>query len=174
MVDPAAEFTDVSSLRAEALGEPGQRTFRILVEGSGSAGVIWLEKEQLLQLVLAIKQLMATLPEAESTPASPVQETTGAPPAPSVEFKVGKLVLGHDGASGKFVIDAHETESGEDDAPSVRFWSDIPQAKAFSEEALRVCAAGRPLCPLCGAPMDPTGHRCARANGHGLADLTDL
>ncbi len=26
--------------------------------------------------------------------------------------------------------------------------------------------AGRPLCPLCGGPLDPKGHDCPRTNGH--------
>jgi len=29
-----------------------------------------------------------------------------------------------------------------------------------------VVAQGRPVCPLCGQPMDPDGHFCPRANGH--------
>ncbi|MBV9291748.1 MAG: DUF3090 family protein, partial [Frankiales bacterium] len=32
--------------------------------------------------------------------------------------------------------------------------------------ALRVVAAGRPPCPLCGNPLDPQGHVCPRQNGH--------
>jgi hypothetical protein len=32
--------------------------------------------------------------------------------------------------------------------------------------AARIVAAGRPPCPLCGAPLDPQGHICPRRNGH--------
>jgi uncharacterized repeat protein (TIGR03847 family) len=42
-----------------------------------------------------------------------------------------------------------------------------PQAALrFASGALEVVRAGRPPCPLCGAPLDPTGHFCARRNGH--------
>jgi uncharacterized repeat protein (TIGR03847 family) len=30
--------------------------------------------------------------------------------------------------------------------------------------ATRVVAAGRPICPVCGRPMDPSGHFCPRNN----------
>ena len=42
-----------------------------------------------------------------------------------------------------------------------------PQAALrFASGALAAVRAGRPPCPLCGAPLDPTGHFCARRNGH--------
>ena len=41
-------------------------------------------------------------------------------------------------------------------------------ARAFVGRALRVLAAGRPPCPLCGQPLDPQGHLCPRRNGHLL------
>jgi uncharacterized repeat protein (TIGR03847 family) len=42
-----------------------------------------------------------------------------------------------------------------------------PQAAlSFASGALEVVRAGRPPCPLCGAPLDPTGHFCVRRNGH--------
>ena len=30
----------------------------------------------------------------------------------------------------------------------------------------REVAAGRPPCPFCGDPLDPSGHVCPRANGY--------
>ncbi len=48
----------------------------------------------------------------------------------------------------------------------VQAWTTKDQARAFSRRAEEVCNAGRPLCPLCGAPIDAEGHMCVRANGH--------
>ena len=39
-------------------------------------------------------------------------------------------------------------------------------ARSFVARAAVVVAAGRPPCPLCGAPLDPLGHICPRRNGH--------
>ncbi|MGH2730258.1 MAG: DUF3090 family protein, partial [Actinomycetota bacterium] len=40
------------------------------------------------------------------------------------------------------------------------------QARAFVLHALAVIDEGRPLCMLCGLPIDPTGHACPASNGH--------
>jgi uncharacterized repeat protein (TIGR03847 family) len=39
-------------------------------------------------------------------------------------------------------------------------------ARAFMERSLRMVTAGRPPCPFCGLPLDPTGHICPRKNGY--------
>ena len=173
MAQAKSEFTDVTRLQAEALGEPGNRTFRILVESSGSSATLWLEKEQLFQLALAIQQLIGTLPEGQATTqAAPEQQ------APStltpLDFKIGRLALGHDGSRALFVLEANDEDDEDDEPATIRVWAKRQQAKEFSDEAIRVCAAGRPLCPLCGGPIDPTGHPCARANGHMRAAGTSL
>ena len=50
------------------------------------------------------------------------------------------------------------------DALRVRI--DPADARAFVERARRVISAGRPPCPLCGQPLDPSGHVCPRQNGY--------
>lgn len=172
MSDANAEFTNVSSLKPEALGEPGQRTFRILVDSESSSAVLWLEKEQLFQLAVAITQLSAIVPEKEPVRSEDLSAREVAP-ATFLEFKLGKLALGHDGRTGLFIIDAHDVEGEEEGPPTVRVYSGGQQMAAFAQEALRVCAAGRPLCPLCSAPVDRDGHRCPRANGHVFEEIGD-
>ena len=173
MADAKNEFTNVSKLLPEALGEPGKRTFRILVESDSSSATIWLEKEQLFQLGLAVQQLLSTLPEQQDNESIDL-EGREAPGLTSLDFKVGRLVLGHGGGNGYFIIDAHDLEDdeGEDAAALVRVWASRDQVKSFAEEALRLCAAGRPLCPLCGRAINPDGHECPRVNGH--VKITEL
>lgn len=36
----------------------------------------------------------------------------------------------------------------------------VGTARAFAKRTLEVVGAGRPICPLCGTPMDPDGHTC--------------
>lgn len=161
------EFTNVSTLVAESFGQPGQRTFRIRVDSESSTASIWIEKEHLLQLALAIQQMMTALEEDPSASLEPPYGRE-APGLTSLDFRVMKLMLGFDQRRGLFIIDAHDID--DEDRATVRVWADREQLLEFSEEALRVCASGRPLCPLCGKPMDLDGHRCARVNGH--TDLT--
>ena len=165
MANAKIEFTNVTSLRPEALGEPGKRTFRVLVDSGSSSATIWLEKEQLFQLALTIPQLLATLPEEHEAPATLPSEQE-APGLTRLDFKVSKVVLGHDGSVRLFIIDAHDLEDEDEEIPTVRVWANREQIREFAEAALRVCAAGRPICPLCGRPLDPTGHQCPRVNGH--------
>jgi uncharacterized repeat protein (TIGR03847 family) len=40
------------------------------------------------------------------------------------------------------------------------------QALSFATGAVATVQAGRPPCPNCGQPLDPTGHFCPRRNGY--------
>ena len=155
----------VGSLTVEAIGEPGSRTFRIIAGGGSGSAMIWLEKEQLFQLALAIQQILASSSEEDADP-DPAPEA-GA--SVSLDFNAGKLALGRDGRSGLFMIDAHDLEEEDEESATVRVWADSRMVREFSEEAMRVCAAGRPICPLCGASINPDGHPCSRVNGRAKA-----
>lgn len=54
----------------------------------------------------------------------------------------------------------------DEDLDVVRVQLEPPAALAFASGALAVVQAGRPPCPQCGAPLDPTGHFCLRRNGY--------
>ena len=36
----------------------------------------------------------------------------------------------------------------------------VGTARAFAKRTREVVGAGRPMCPLCGNPIDPDGHTC--------------
>ena len=183
MADAKVDFTRISRLDPEAVGEPGKRTFRIIAESDSSTADVWLEKEQLFQLALAVHQLLATVREGEDAAAAasaPVERE--ADPLTRVDFKAGRLALRHEDSLGMFIIEAHDMEApdvlDEDSPPDVALWADRSTMERFADLALRICAAGRPLCPLCGAPMDPEeqgGHKCPRVNGnHSISASGDL
>ena len=165
MSEPRNEIHQVGSLAADAIGEPGRRTFRMVADGAVGSAMIWLEKEQLFQLALAIQQILAASSEEDPAPATAPPGGAGV----SLDFKVGKLALGRDGRTGLFMIDAHDLEEEDEESATVRVWASARIVREFSEEAMRVCAAGRPICPLCGASIDPDGHPCSRINGHAKA-----
>ena len=39
-------------------------------------------------------------------------------------------------------------------------------ARAFALRCTASIEGGRPSCPFCGQPLDPSGHICPRANGY--------
>jgi uncharacterized repeat protein (TIGR03847 family) len=91
------------------------------------------------------------------------------------EFRVGTMALAWDPEDERVIIEAQEvTEDqeeaaiGEDEPRMVvlRVRITAGQARAFTERALRIVAAGRPPCPLCGLPLNAAGHVCPRQNGH--------
>ena len=167
MPSPENELSNLNELRPEAMGEPGQRTFRILADGEAGRAVVWLEKEQLFRLSLAIQQLIATLTEQEAVETVP--DSGHADPTP-YDFKAVRLSVGHDTGTQMFVIDAHDEEADDDQTVTLRLWATNTRASEFATEGLRVCASGRPLCPLCAGPMDPEGHACPKVNGHAIVD----
>jgi uncharacterized repeat protein (TIGR03847 family) len=84
-------------------------------------------------------------------------------------FRVGQMGLGYDEDRNLLVLVAQELlPEGEDPstASSARFWGTPTQMRTMARQATEVVAAGRPVCPLCSAPMDPEGHFCPRRNGH--------
>jgi hypothetical protein len=59
-----------------------------------------------------------------------------------------------------------EDDDEDEDGPDllrVRMTADA--ARSFVARATGSSGAGRPPCPLCGAPLDPQGHICPRRNG---------
>ena len=172
-------FGPATRLQAQAIGEPGHRTFRLLVESDdGRAAAMWVEKEQLQALGLAIEQLLAEFQGKSGArpPRQPPIDTF--PPNPTVDFKVGRLALGQDESeleSGpRYVILVYDLEGSgaeEEETTSPATFATRAtreQLRALSRNIAEVVAAGRPRCPLCGDPMDggDKAHYCVRSNGH--------
>lgn len=159
------EFTDGVAIAADAVGQPGQRRFRIRVsEESGASATVWLEKEQLAAVGEAIETILRD-EEYEHRPLPPDDR----PPAPvfplstTVEFRGAQLSLGVNRDRRRLVLMASD---GDDDGLSLAAEVDYVRGFEIREEIREVVAAGRPPCPLCGGPMDPSGHVCPRSNGH--------
>jgi uncharacterized repeat protein (TIGR03847 family) len=155
------DILNISDLSCESIGEPGKRTFRIIGSGDGGYAVVWLEKEQLLQLALAVQQYIANPPNIQGEEYSQEKAADTTNPL-RLEFKAERIAIGHVNNSGQIVIDFHEVQ----DVPRLRFSADPKLLHIFAEDAISVCAAGRPLCQLCGELIDLTGHVCPRNNGH--------
>ena len=168
-------FGPVSSIEAETFGEPGKRTFRLVTASGAARSYIWLEKEQLFQLGVHLQEAIRTLSDEDRRKASRPSEPAWDGGEESVEFRARRMILKYDVAANSFNLEAYEggdAEAGEDDqeGSSVGFWMSPDQADRLYQEALRICAAGRPPCFLCGMPINPDGHVCPRANGHAVLE----
>jgi uncharacterized repeat protein (TIGR03847 family) len=166
------DFGRVSSLEAEAIGQPGQRTFRLRVSSGGRTASLWLEKEQLQALALALMRLLVQMGQPEYIPAAgaAANPLSPFPEEPSLDLKVGRLGLGLDQAEGSVVFFAYEVEEAEEESEQAEAALACRAAPAQCRDLVAmiegIVAAGRPICRLCLAPIDPEGHVCARSNGH--------
>jgi len=168
---------------AGAVGQPGDRIFYLQATASGRMTSVVLEKFQVSLLAERIDELLdevlrRTGGSVEVPAAAPVGlQDDGPLESPVMEdFRVGAIALAWDSDGGMVVIEAQE----ESEEPIEPLADDIPPdgpgvlrvritpgaARAFAQRALRVVAAGRPPCPLCGLPLDAEGHVCPRQNGH--------
>ena len=163
------ELDPVDQIAVAAVGEPGQRRFFLVANGSGRTLTLGCEKSQLQALILRMHQVL----EAQQIEGQDAAAPEGSPKPGEPEWQIGEMGLGYHEARRMFVLVASQgaVEAGEageapaEDAPSVRFWLSHDQVVAFSKQAESVLSAGRPLCPRCGLPMDPSGHPCPVMNG---------
>ena len=81
------------------------------------------------------------------------------------EFRVGTLSLTWLGEADRVEIIATESTSDDDDSPTMTVHLTGAQARSFVARTRAVVSAGRPPCPLCAQPLDPSGHICPRQNG---------
>jgi uncharacterized repeat protein (TIGR03847 family) len=166
------DLNPVSAITTGAIGQPGQRVFYLQARGGLTTITIETEKEQVRALALGIHQFLEELtqrfPDRDEVDEIDQRDLMLVPPF-EPEFKVGQMGLGYDSDLDMVVIVAQalQTEDQtEDDAITARFWISRGQAKAMADNALEIVAQGRPVCALCGRPINPDGHFCPKRNGH--------
>jgi uncharacterized repeat protein (TIGR03847 family) len=172
------DLKSVSRLTASAVGLPGQRTFYIQARDSDRLYTLLCEKEQVAALAEGIEQFLEDLdkehPDATPAAAIPDRDLELETPLEPL-FRVGQMGLGYDQEANAVLLVATEIPESEDvdidTLPIVRIWATRSQVRALSHHASVVVAAGRPLCPLCGEPIDPSGHVCPKRNGHKKVDV---
>jgi uncharacterized repeat protein (TIGR03847 family) len=167
MAEPAAhDLGDVDEIDVESIGEPGHRTFRLLAERGAVTASLWLEKEQLQALGLIIDQHVARFTRGGAARETVILALAARfPSAPTFDFKVGRMALGYDADRRKFVFTAYDIENTDDAEATLSCAATQPQVAALSVRIMDVVAAGRPRCPLCGAPIEGK-HVCPASNGH--------
>lgn len=167
---------EAQRLMVEAIGQPGQRRFRLLAVVDGGTHIVWMEKQQLQALGMALEQLLEQLPDAglDLGPANvPLEFDTQT----ASQFRAGRMELGYDERRDRLVIAAHDMQSDDDDEnddpislgrtrPDFACRLTRSQAREISADAAAVVSAGRPRCTMCGQPMSPEGHVCPHMNGH--------
>ena len=164
-MSPSFDLDPVDALSVGSVGPPGRRQFFIRARGQGEDVTLGLEKYHLQGLASRIRDLLEQHGFGHPEPEADEAAGTAAEPA-LVVWKVGELGLGYHEVKLRFVIVAREAVEGEEAEGAVaRLWVEPQQLRDFLKQANAVLKAGRPLCPRCGLPVDPSGHPCPAFNG---------
>jgi uncharacterized repeat protein (TIGR03847 family) len=173
--DPPERFV------AGTVGQPGERTFYLQATVGSRITSVALEKGQVSQLAERLEELLDEVARNTSGSGLDNDPGTAVDDGPldlplTEDFRVGAIALAWDHDGERVIIEAQE----ESEEPLEPLADDVPEdgpavlrvritpaaARAFSRRAIQVVRQGRPPCPLCGLPVDPSGHICPRQNGH--------
>ncbi len=144
-----------------AVGPVGERLFLVQCREGATLLTLKMEKQQVAVVADYLARIVKDQARPERLPdALPLEE----PNEP--DWVVGTIGVSYDEAEDRIVLVVEErVEEGETGAIA-RLSVTREQAAVFAIEATRLVESGRPPCPLCGSPLDPSGHECPRTNGH--------
>jgi len=157
------------------VGLPGSRTFYLQVRTGPRIVSVALEKQQSALLAEKIDEILDRLITFEGNPFSiptntPIELVDNDPLEQPVdeEFRTAAMSLGWDPSTAQIVVEAHyyDEEDPEFDPETLEpgetlvVRMPVGTARAFALRTREVVGAGRPMCPLCGMPVDPEGHIC--------------
>lgn len=174
MPESRHDYGPVSRIEAEAFGEPGQRTFRVFTANETEAASLWLEKEQLRALGRAIEEQLSRLKALRVNTEGPGPAAAAYGGDAGLDFRVGQMALGFDERQSLFLLLVYAVDDDEEGRPTFSCQATPGQLRALAERIEAVVNAGRPPCPLCGEPIDRSGHACIRTNGHRTQPVPPL
>jgi uncharacterized repeat protein (TIGR03847 family) len=123
-----------------------------------------MEKQQLQGIGEWLAEVIEK--EDEADPSAPVDvepEPFGA--IFDIELQVVQIGLGFNEDAKLFAVQAFDVQSTAAE-PALQCHLSLAQSRVLVRTIERVIAGGRPICPLCGAPIEPEGHMCPKSNGH--------
>ncbi|WP_432535216.1 DUF3090 domain-containing protein [Kineococcus arenarius] len=178
---PVFDYDPPERFVAGTVGEPGARTFFLQARAGARLTSVALEKAQVAALAERVGELLDEIVRRSGgqapVPALPPSGSEDTAPLDlpiEEEFRVGTMSLAWDSERQVVVIECFEVDDEDVESPLepdparnlLRVSLDGAGARAFSQRATALVAAGRPPCPFCAGPLDPGGHVCPRANGY--------
>lgn len=162
------DLNPVTHITVGAVGKPGKRTFYLQGRQGMTIVTLTSEKEQIAALSKGIDDLLERLGMGNPAVLVNALEMELSQPLEPL-FRIGQLGLGYDAEQKLVVLVAYELPEDEnvEEVNVARFWATADQLRVLARHAASIVAAGRPICVLCGRPIDPEGHFCPKRNGHG-------
>ena len=160
-MSPALDLGDLDRFTVGAEGPVGRRTFLVQCKSGDALVTLKAEKQQVSVLAEYLGRLLHDLDRPENLPVDLELEEPSEP-----HWVIGTLGVSYDDTLDRIVLVAEELVGEDEDGDMARFTVTRAQAAAFAVRATSLVESGRPPCPLCGGPLDPSGHLCPRTNGH--------
>ncbi len=142
-------------------GAVGDRVFLLHCAEGSQTLTVKVEKQQVAVLASYLGRLVRELGRPGHLPEDLDFDVTVEP-----DWVVGTIGVSYDEDLDRLVVVVEEVGEDDDDGSVARIAVTREQAAAFAIRATQLVEAGRPPCPLCGLPLDPSGHDCPRTNGH--------
>ena len=159
-------MTEAYDLSADRLcvgtvGPVGSRLFLFQVRHGTTLLTLKMEKLQVAAVAETLAQVVKDRPRPGHLPDDQaLEEPTEA------AWAVGTIGVSFDESEDRVILVIEELVPEDEVGAIARVSVTREQAAAFAIQATRLVEAGRPPCPLCGSPLDPSGHECPRTNGH--------
>ncbi|MGP8058990.1 MAG: DUF3090 family protein [Acidimicrobiales bacterium] len=142
-------------------GPVGERVFLLHCEEGPTSLTLKVEKSQVAVLASYLARIVRELGRPGELPED-LDFDVGVEP----DWVVGTIGVSYDEETDRLVVVVEEMVEDDEEGEVVRIALTREQAAAFAIRATALVEAGRPPCPLCGLPLDPSGHDCPRTNGH--------
>ncbi len=169
-----ADFAAPDRFSVGTDGPVGQRVFLLHAAERGESFTGKVEKQQ----VAVLAGYMARVVREQGRPGH-LPEDLDFDTAVEPEWTVATIAVSYDEELERVVVVLEESALSDEEEEQDELFTDAEdegrvarvavtkeQAAAFAVRATTLVEAGRPPCPLCGLPLDPSGHDCPRTNGH--------
>jgi uncharacterized repeat protein (TIGR03847 family) len=143
------------------VGPVGERLFLLQCRQGPVLLTLKIEKQQ----VATVADYLARVVRDEQRPGHLPDDLELEEPADPA-WVVGTIGVSFDEADDRVILVIEERVVDEETGAIARLSISREQAAAFAIRATSLVESGRPPCPLCGSPLDPSGHECPRTNGH--------
>jgi uncharacterized repeat protein (TIGR03847 family) len=160
---------------ADYVGTPGKRTFYLQARAGDEVHSFLLEKDQVDLLAEKFRELLLLIDARDPiSGAQPERDPgLGLADVADAEMRIGSMGLSYDDDADRLIlfVTSVDTEAEDPEAlaeEGIRLTLRRDQVRAFVLHAIAIVREGRPICQLCGLPMDPEGHKCPASNGHRL------
>ena len=160
---------------ADYVGQPGHRAFFLQATGSEGTITVAIEKQQVQLLAEKLSELLLLIDASDTITGTEPQRDPALSVVEPVQpaWRVGTIALAYEEDADRVVVVVEPIELQDeegvvenDETPGVRLLLRRDQVRSFILHAVAAAEEGRPLCQLCGLPMDPEGHACPASNGH--------